>query len=190
MSSISPQFLEEIICYLRRLDLLTAEEASQAQEASSLPEQVRAVVDVLAGKGSYASRSLQTFIESTNSQLYLHITVYGRQPTLDPRGVSAHTSGPWALAGAPQEAHRAGQCLAARSEGPSSRPLAALSGAATASSGAGNSGMAGGGGRLGTLTPSLGGCPNFRPSLQPSCRERFPWFPSRLEGSSPGWCLL
>ncbi|GAB0196318.1 NLR family CARD domain-containing protein 3 [Grus japonensis] len=74
--SISPQFLEEIICYLRRLDLLTAEEASRAQEASSLPEQVRAVVDVLAGKGTYASQSLQTFIETTNSQLYLHITVY------------------------------------------------------------------------------------------------------------------
>ncbi|XP_009475622.1 PREDICTED: protein NLRC3 [Nipponia nippon] len=72
--SISPQFLEEIICYLRKLDLLTAEEASRAQEASSLSEQVRAVVDVLAGKGSYASQSLQTFIETTNSQLYLHIT--------------------------------------------------------------------------------------------------------------------
>ncbi|KAM9016004.1 NLR family CARD domain-containing protein 3 isoform 1-T1 [Ara ararauna] len=74
--SISPQFLEEIICYLRRLDLLTAEEAERAQEASSLPEQVRTVVDLLAGKGSYASQSLQTFIETTNSQLYLHITVY------------------------------------------------------------------------------------------------------------------
>ncbi|XP_040430543.1 NLR family CARD domain-containing protein 3 isoform X1 [Cygnus olor] len=74
--SISPQFLEEIICYLRRLDLLTAEEAGRVQEASSLPEQVRAVVDVLAGKGSYASQCLQTFIETTNSQLYLHITVY------------------------------------------------------------------------------------------------------------------
>eukprot|EP00075_Anas_platyrhynchos_P035330 XP_027324583.1 NLR family CARD domain-containing protein 3 [Anas platyrhynchos] len=74
--SISPQFLEEIICHLRRLDLLTAEEAGRAQEASSLPEQVRAVVDVLAGKGSYASQCLQTFIETTNSQLYLHITVY------------------------------------------------------------------------------------------------------------------
>uniref|UniRef100_A0A8B9G552 NLR family CARD domain containing 3 n=1 Tax=Amazona collaria TaxID=241587 RepID=A0A8B9G552_9PSIT len=61
---------------MRRLDLLTAEEAGRAQEASSLPEQVRAVVDLLAGKGSYASQSLQTFIETTNSQLYLHITVY------------------------------------------------------------------------------------------------------------------
>ncbi|XP_057263907.1 NLR family CARD domain-containing protein 3 isoform X3 [Pezoporus wallicus] len=74
--SVSPQFLEEIICYLRRLDLLTAEEAEWAQEARSLPEQVRAVVDLLAGKGSFASQSLQTFIETTNSQLYLYITVY------------------------------------------------------------------------------------------------------------------
>lgn len=91
LRSISPQFLEEIICYLRRLDLLTAEEASRAQEASSLPEKVRAVVDVLAGKGSYASQSLQTFIETANSQLYLHITVYGRQSTLNPmRGVCTH----------------------------------------------------------------------------------------------------
>lgn len=99
--SISPQFLEEIICHLRRLDLLTAEEAGRAQEASSLPEQVRAVVDVLAGKGSYASQCLQTFIETTNSQLYLHITVYGRQRTggagqgaLRPRGSAAAGSGP------------------------------------------------------------------------------------------------
>ncbi|NWH59875.1 NLRC3 protein, partial [Geococcyx californianus] len=61
---------------LRRLDLLTAEEAGRVQEASSLPEQVRVVVDILAGKGSHASQSLQTFIETTNSQLYLHITVY------------------------------------------------------------------------------------------------------------------
>ena len=91
MRSISPQFLEEIICYLRKLDLLTAEEAGRAQEASSLPEQVRAVVDVLAGKGSYASQSLQTFIETTNSHLYLHITVYGRQSSSDPiRGVCTH----------------------------------------------------------------------------------------------------
>uniref|UniRef100_A0A8B9V8D0 CARD domain-containing protein n=1 Tax=Anas zonorhyncha TaxID=75864 RepID=A0A8B9V8D0_9AVES len=94
--SISPQFLEEIICHLRRLDLLTAEEAGRVQEASSLPEKVRAVVDVLAGKGSYASQCLQTFIETTNSQLYLHITVYGRQRTggagqgaLRPRGSAA-----------------------------------------------------------------------------------------------------
>ncbi|XP_015150163.3 NLR family CARD domain-containing protein 3 isoform X3 [Gallus gallus] len=76
MRSISPQFLEEIIGYLQRLDLLTVEEAGRAQEASSLPEQVRAVVDILAGKGSHASQTLQSFIETTNSQLYLHITVY------------------------------------------------------------------------------------------------------------------
>ncbi|OXB60051.1 hypothetical protein ASZ78_000954, partial [Callipepla squamata] len=76
MRSISPQFLEEIMGYLQGLDLLTAEEAGRAQKASSLPEQVRAVVDILAGKGSHASQSLQSFIETTNSQLYLHITVY------------------------------------------------------------------------------------------------------------------
>uniref|UniRef100_G1NB21 Uncharacterized protein n=1 Tax=Meleagris gallopavo TaxID=9103 RepID=G1NB21_MELGA len=59
MRSVSSQFLEEIIGYLQRLDLLTVEEAGRAQEASSLPEQVRAVVDILAGKGSHASQSLQ-----------------------------------------------------------------------------------------------------------------------------------
>ncbi|NXA41590.1 NLRC3 protein, partial [Eudromia elegans] len=61
---------------LRKLELLTAEEAGCVQELSSVPEQVRAMVDVLAGKGAYASQSLQTFIETANSQLYLHITVY------------------------------------------------------------------------------------------------------------------
>ncbi|KAJ7417677.1 Protein NLRC3 [Willisornis vidua] len=74
--SISLQFLEEIICHLERLELLTVEEAGQVQEQSSLPEQVRAMVDILTGKGSYAFKTLQTFIETTNSQLYLHITVY------------------------------------------------------------------------------------------------------------------
>lgn len=73
---ISPQLLGEIICYMRKLDLLSAEEAGQVQEASSLSEQVKAVMDLLAGKGSHASQSLQTYLETTNSQLYLHITVY------------------------------------------------------------------------------------------------------------------
>ncbi|NWV44712.1 NLRC3 protein, partial [Daphoenositta chrysoptera] len=61
---------------LRRLELLTAEEAAQVQAESPLPEQVRAVVDVLVAKGSQASQSLQSFIETSNWQLYLHITVY------------------------------------------------------------------------------------------------------------------
>uniref|UniRef100_A0A672TS40 NLR family CARD domain containing 3 n=1 Tax=Strigops habroptila TaxID=2489341 RepID=A0A672TS40_STRHB len=65
---------------MRRLDLLTAEEAGRAQEASSLPEQVRAVVDILAGKGSYASQSLQTFIETTNSHLPSHFISLCAEP--------------------------------------------------------------------------------------------------------------
>lgn len=60
------------------------------QAASPLPEQVRAVVDILAGKGSHASQSLQSFIQTSNSQLYLHITVYGRQPAWSQRG-GVHT---------------------------------------------------------------------------------------------------
>ncbi|NXG03386.1 NLRC3 protein, partial [Sakesphorus luctuosus] len=61
---------------LGRLELLKVEEAGQVQEQSSLPKQVRAMVDILTGKGSYASKSVQTFTETTSSQLYLHITVY------------------------------------------------------------------------------------------------------------------
>uniref|UniRef100_A0A8C0IW46 NLR family CARD domain containing 3 n=1 Tax=Chelonoidis abingdonii TaxID=106734 RepID=A0A8C0IW46_CHEAB len=52
---------------MRKLDLLSAEEAGQVQEESSLSEQVKAVMDLLAGKGSYASQSLQTYIETTNA---------------------------------------------------------------------------------------------------------------------------
>nr|XP_033770984.1 NLR family CARD domain-containing protein 3 isoform X1 [Geotrypetes seraphini]XP_033770985.1 NLR family CARD domain-containing protein 3 isoform X1 [Geotrypetes seraphini] len=74
--SVSPQLLEEIVCYMQKLDLLSPEETIRVQEVTSLPEQVKAVIDVLASKGNYASQSLQTFIETTNSQLYLHITVY------------------------------------------------------------------------------------------------------------------
>ncbi|XP_019395539.1 PREDICTED: protein NLRC3 [Crocodylus porosus] len=74
--SISAQFLEEIICYMRKLDVLTAEEAGQVQEVGTISEQVKAVMDLLAGKGSSASQYLQNFIEKNNSQLYLRITVY------------------------------------------------------------------------------------------------------------------
>lgn len=70
------------------------------QAASPLPEQVRAVVDVLAGKGSHASQSLQSFIQTSNSQLYLHITVYGRQPAWSQRGGAAHVA--WCLLEQPE----------------------------------------------------------------------------------------
>lgn len=239
--SISPQFLEEIICYLRRLDLLTAEEAGRAQEASSLPEQVRAVVDVLAGKGSYASQSLQTFIETTNSQLYLHITVYGRQSALDPiRGVCTHVLGvgtcwstprcaqSWAALAAlmgvsmqvtvPSQGLRWGRTQPAGDKGslPGLRhlppgpllPSAHLSGqpeeSLMSSTSRSHQSLPAAG--LGTggwqeedswvsLAPSVGGCPNFRLSLQPFCQERLPWFPSWLPSriastSNLGWCLL
>ncbi|NWS85049.1 NLRC3 protein, partial [Toxostoma redivivum] len=60
---------------LRRLQLLTAGEAAQVQAARPLPEQVRAVLDVPAGKGSHASQSLQSFIQTCSSQFCLHTTV-------------------------------------------------------------------------------------------------------------------
>lgn len=44
--------------------------------------------------------------------------------------------------------------------------------------------------RWASLTPSVSSFPKFRLSLQPSCQERFPWFPSCLEGSNLGSCLL
>ncbi|XP_029432650.1 NLR family CARD domain-containing protein 3 [Rhinatrema bivittatum] len=74
--SVSAQFLEEIVCYMQKLALLSPEEAARAQEVTLLPEQVKVVIDVLASKGHLASQSLQTFIETTNFPLYLHITVY------------------------------------------------------------------------------------------------------------------
>uniref|UniRef100_A0A8C3R690 NLR family CARD domain containing 3 n=1 Tax=Cyanoderma ruficeps TaxID=181631 RepID=A0A8C3R690_9PASS len=58
--SISPQLLKEIISHLSRLELLRAQEAAQVQAVSPVPEQVRALVDVPAGKGSHTSQSLQT----------------------------------------------------------------------------------------------------------------------------------
>ncbi|NWR12390.1 NLRC3 protein, partial [Paradoxornis webbianus] len=61
---------------LRRLELLRAQEAAQVQAASPMPEQVRAVVDVLAGKGSHASQSLQSSMDTSSSQLHLHIPVH------------------------------------------------------------------------------------------------------------------
>uniref|UniRef100_A0A8C5U5E9 NLR family CARD domain containing 3 n=1 Tax=Malurus cyaneus samueli TaxID=2593467 RepID=A0A8C5U5E9_9PASS len=69
--SISGQFLEEIISHLHRLELLRAEEAALVWAASPLPEQVRALEAVLAGKGIHTSQSLQSFMESSNWQLYL-----------------------------------------------------------------------------------------------------------------------
>ncbi|NXC86978.1 NLRC3 protein, partial [Cercotrichas coryphoeus] len=66
---------------LHRLELLPAQEAAQGQAVSPLPQQVRAVLDVLAGKGSQASQSLQSFIHTSIPQLCLHSTAYGRQPS-------------------------------------------------------------------------------------------------------------
>ncbi|RLV89522.1 hypothetical protein DV515_00014846 [Chloebia gouldiae] len=71
--AVSPLFLEDIISQLCRLELLTAEEAAQVQAASPLPQQVRAVLDVLAGKGSHASQSLQSFMETSSSQLHIAV---------------------------------------------------------------------------------------------------------------------
>ncbi|XP_048408400.1 NLR family CARD domain-containing protein 3 [Stegostoma tigrinum] len=76
VKSISGPFLETIIRYMKRQDLISAEEVNQIQELSTLSDKVKAVIDVLAGKGNTASESLQTFIETTNSQLYLSITIY------------------------------------------------------------------------------------------------------------------
>ncbi|XP_051877340.1 NLR family CARD domain-containing protein 3 isoform X1 [Pristis pectinata] len=76
VKSISGPFLETIIRYMKRQDLMSSEEVNQIQELTAPSDKAKAVIDVLAGKGSAASESLQTFIETTNSQLYLLITVY------------------------------------------------------------------------------------------------------------------
>ncbi|XP_069761407.1 NLR family CARD domain-containing protein 3 isoform X2 [Narcine bancroftii] len=76
VKSISGPFLEVIIRYMKRQDLMSNEEVNQIQELTTSSDKAKAVIDVLAGKGSTASESLQTFIETTNSQLYLLITVY------------------------------------------------------------------------------------------------------------------
>ncbi|XP_032896606.1 NLR family CARD domain-containing protein 3 [Amblyraja radiata] len=76
VKSISGPFLETIIRYMKRQDLMSTEEVNQIQELTAPSDKAKAVIDVLAGKGSTASESLQTFIETTNSQLYLLITFY------------------------------------------------------------------------------------------------------------------
>ncbi|NWY45400.1 NLRC3 protein, partial [Sylvia atricapilla] len=58
---------------LCRLELLRAQEAAQVQAVSPLPEQVRAVLDVLAGKGSHSSQSLQSFMDTSSSQLHIPV---------------------------------------------------------------------------------------------------------------------
>ncbi|XP_043945257.1 NLR family CARD domain-containing protein 3 [Protopterus annectens] len=74
--AITAPFLENIVIYMKRLDLISPEEENHLKEVTTLPDQVKAVIDILDGKGYIASELLQTFIETTNSQLYLHITVY------------------------------------------------------------------------------------------------------------------
>ncbi|MGH0155462.1 UNVERIFIED_CONTAM: hypothetical protein FKN15_046681 [Acipenser sinensis] len=74
--SISGPFLENIVSHVRKLELISRDEASQIQEAGLLCEKVRTVIDILAGKGTLGSETLQAFIETTNSQLYLLITLY------------------------------------------------------------------------------------------------------------------
>lgn len=101
-SSISPQLLEEIISHLPRLELLRAQEAAQVQTVSPLPQQVRALVDVLAGRGSHTSQPLQSFVDTSSSP--------PSSPSLSMVGSPARggcTRG-LVLAGAPQGGHRAG----------------------------------------------------------------------------------
>uniref|UniRef100_A0A8C4SFF1 NLR family CARD domain containing 3 n=1 Tax=Erpetoichthys calabaricus TaxID=27687 RepID=A0A8C4SFF1_ERPCA len=74
--SIPGPFLENIVSHMRKLDVISCAEALRIQEMSLLSDKVRAVIDILSGKGALGSESLQTFIETTNSQLYLLITVY------------------------------------------------------------------------------------------------------------------
>ncbi|KAK1162964.1 NLR family CARD domain-containing protein 3-like [Acipenser oxyrinchus oxyrinchus] len=74
--SISGPFLENIVSHVRKLELISRDEAFQIQEAGLLCEKVRTVIDILAGKGTLGSETLQAFIETTNSQLYLLITLY------------------------------------------------------------------------------------------------------------------
>ncbi|MGH0173667.1 UNVERIFIED_CONTAM: hypothetical protein FKN15_075353 [Acipenser sinensis] len=74
--SISGPFLENIVSHVRKLELISRDEASQIQEAGLLCEKVRTVIDILAGKGTLGSETLQAFIKATNSQLYLLITLY------------------------------------------------------------------------------------------------------------------
>ncbi|XP_072916124.1 NLR family CARD domain-containing protein 3 isoform X1 [Hemitrygon akajei] len=76
VKSINGPFLESIIRYMKRQDLMSTEEVNQIQELTGPTDKTKAVIDVLAGKGNAASESLQTFIETTNSQLYLLVTVY------------------------------------------------------------------------------------------------------------------
>ncbi|XP_036395630.1 NLR family CARD domain-containing protein 3 [Megalops cyprinoides] len=75
LRSISGPFLENIVAHMRKLDLLSRDEVSTIQTKSQLPEKLRAVIDILLSKGPQASESLQAFIENTNSQLYLLITL-------------------------------------------------------------------------------------------------------------------
>ncbi|XP_006637117.3 NLR family CARD domain-containing protein 3 [Lepisosteus oculatus] len=74
--SISGPFLENIVSHMRKLELLSKDEACQIQAAGHVSEKVRTVIDILALKGPQGSESLQAFIETTNSQLYLLITLY------------------------------------------------------------------------------------------------------------------
>ncbi|MBN3306418.1 NLRC3 protein, partial [Amia calva] len=74
--SISGPFLENIVSHMRKVELLSRDEANQIQAAGLLSEKVRTVIDILAAKGTQGSESLQAFIETTNSQLYLLITLY------------------------------------------------------------------------------------------------------------------
>ncbi|XP_069502967.1 NLR family CARD domain-containing protein 3 [Ambystoma mexicanum] len=61
---------------MKKLEFLNAEETARVQKVSSFADQVKTVIDMLASKGGSASEALQTFIETTNSQLYLRLTVY------------------------------------------------------------------------------------------------------------------
>uniref|UniRef100_F6PIA9 NLR family CARD domain containing 3 n=1 Tax=Ornithorhynchus anatinus TaxID=9258 RepID=F6PIA9_ORNAN len=73
LQAISSPLLDEILGYVRKQEVLTGEEAGKVCQATSLAGQVKALVDLLAGKGTQGSWALQTFIENSDSQLCRHL---------------------------------------------------------------------------------------------------------------------
>ncbi|XP_038618710.1 NLR family CARD domain-containing protein 3 [Tachyglossus aculeatus] len=74
LQAISSPLLDEILGSAKKQEVLRGEEAGEGCEAASLAGQVKALVDLVARKGTQGSWALQTFIENSDSQLCHHLT--------------------------------------------------------------------------------------------------------------------
>lgn len=71
-------FLEGMLAYLRKMEVLSSTEESKIKEVGRLQDQVNMLTTVVTGKDTQSSDALRGFIESSDSQVAELIIKHGK----------------------------------------------------------------------------------------------------------------